>query len=234
MRRLIQPELLDALPPDDPAAIASRSDLRRLNFIMGHAGYLTRTLFRLLPASRPTSHPLRVVELGGGDGTLLLRLAQLWSLLGVRAEVTLVDREPVISRETRGGFDALRWPLECVAADVFAWLGSSRPRADLVLANLFLHHFEDRSLSELLRLASTMTNLFIACEPRRSTFALAAAHALPLIGCNAVTRHDAVVSVHAGFADRELSRLWPCAAEWQLKEQSVPPFSHGFSARRHV
>ena len=31
MKRIVQPELLDALPPDDPRAVRSRRDLRRVN-----------------------------------------------------------------------------------------------------------------------------------------------------------------------------------------------------------
>ena len=234
MRRHLQPELLDALPSEDPQAIASRADLRRLNFLMGHAGTLTRAFRGLHPADRPRSRPLRVIELGGGDGTLLLRLARRWSAFGVKAEATLIDRQPVVSGETRRGFADLHWSLNCVATDVFAWLKSPAPRADVLLANLFLHHFEDPQLITLLRLAAARTNLFVACEPRRSAFALTAAHSLALIGCNAVTRHDAVVSVRAGFAGQELSALWPVTTEWRLSEHSAGPFSHGFSAHRNV
>jgi hypothetical protein len=234
MRRRLQPELLDSLPPQDPQAIASRADLRRLNFLMGHAGYLMRAFFGLLPTNRLPSRPLRVIELGAGDGTLLLRLARRWSTLGVKAEVTLIDRQLVVSSETQQGFADLDWSLNCVASDVFSWLKSTSPKADVLLANLFLHHFEDESLTTLLRLAAARTNLFIACEPRRSAFALTAAHSLALIGCNAVTRHDAVVSVRAGFAGQELSALWPATTEWKLSEHFAGPFSHGFSARRNV
>jgi len=52
-----------------------------------------------------------------------------------------------------------------------------------------------------------------------------------LMGCNAVTRHDARVSVRAGFRDDELSRLWPSGG-WTLEERGAPPFSHLFVARR--
>ena len=52
-----------------------------------------------------------------------------------------------------------------------------------------------------------------------------------LIGCNDVTRHDAVVSVRAGFTNRELSALWT-ASGWKLEERAAPPFSHLFVARR--
>ena len=50
------------------------------------------------------------------------------------------------------------------------------------------------------------------------------------IGANDVKRHDAVVSVRAGFTGHELSALWQ--APWHLDERSAPPFSHVFVAQR--
>jgi hypothetical protein len=47
-----------------------------------------------------------------------------------------------------------------------------------------------------------------------------------------VTRHDAAISVRAGFRDRELSELWPDQAGWRLSEAPAPPFGHLFVARR--
>jgi len=76
---------------------------------------------------------------------------------------------------------------------------------DVVLANLFLHHFENEKLKGLCGLLANKTDLFVACETRRSRLSLTACHFLGLIGCNAITRHDAMVSVRAGFVEDELS-----------------------------
>ena len=234
MRRAVEPELLDDLPPADPRAVGSRGDLRRLNFIMGHEGILSRAFRRHRGATSFRSRPLRLIELGAGDGTLLLRLARRWTALGVTAEVTLLDRQNLVSPETRRAFTALDWSVESVATDVFAWLEQASPPADVMLANLFLHHFPDPSLAALLRLAAARTNLFLACEPRRSPLALTASRLLWLLGCNAVTRHDAVVSVRAGFAGHELFALWPANAGWETSEQPAGVFSHCFVAKRHA
>jgi hypothetical protein len=48
-----------------------------------------------------------------------------------------------------------------------------------------------------------------------------------------ITRHDAIVSVRAGFVGRELSALWPVDNQWQLSEQSAGWFSHCFIAKRN-
>jgi hypothetical protein len=234
MRRVVEPELLDDLPPADSEAIGSRTDLRRVNFLMGHAGILSRALLHHLDDKLILARPLRLVELGAGDGTLMLRLARRLKPLGVTAQVTLLDRQNLVSAETRHAFAALNWTVESVATDVFTWLEQSSPPVDVMLANLFLHHFQDQRLGTLLRLTAARTKLFIACEPRRSPLALTACRLLPLIGCNRVTRHDAAVSVRAGFAGHELTALWPAEKQWQLSEQPAGLFSHCFVAKRNA
>jgi len=229
-----EPELLDELPPNDPRAVASRADLRRLNIIMGHTGILSRAFQHQAEATAFRSRPLRLVELGAGDGTLLLRLARRSAAVGVIAEVTLLDRQNLVSAETRRAFAALNWSTESATTDAFAWLKQSASAIELMLANLFLHHFPDEILRALLRLVAARTNLFIACEPRRSPLALAASRCLRLIGCNGITQHDAVRSVRAGFLGRELSALWPADNQWQLSEHPAGLFSHCFIAKRHV
>ncbi len=124
------------------------------------------------------------------------------------------------------------WTGHAVQADVFDWLrDDAAPRYDAIVANLFLHHFEPRRLAVLLELAAARSRVFVACEPRRSGVAMLGSRLLGLAGCNDVTRHDAVVSVRAGFRDREISALWPLGG-WETEESPRGLFSHVFVARR--
>jgi len=228
MNRCIEPELLDELPANDPRAIRSRRDLRRVNSLMGNVGVIARGLLDTF-AERP---PRQLVDLGAGDGNLMLRLARRLSPVWPNLEITLVDRQDIVSVETRRELEALSWRVHSVAADVFDWLARTPDRAvDLVIANLFLHHFSNPDLSRLLQLVSGRTNCFAACEPRRYPAALRASRWLWLLGCNQVTRHDAVASVRAGFAGLELSALWPENGSWHLREEAVGLFSHRFVAQ---
>ena len=232
MRREVRPEFLDDLPPDDTQAIGSRKDLRRLNSIMRHANILSRASLRHLDSKPVRSRPLRMVELGSGDGTLLLQIARRLATAGMTGQVTLLDRQNLVSAETRRGFTALDWSVDIVTRDVFAWLNQSTEFADVMFANLFLHHFTDEQLKVLLQRAMARSNLFIACEPQRSPLALAATRLLGLIGCNHTTRHDAYISVRAGFVSQELSALWPADAHWKLAENPIGLFSHSFIAKQ--
>ena len=234
MRRIVEPEQLDTLPSCDARAVHARADLRRINGVMGHARILTNAFYQHLDFDTARRRSLRICELGAGDGTLLLKMARDWSALDVTAEAQIIDRHYLVEEETRHAFIALNWSLTPLAMEVQTWLRQPGKRVDVMFANLFLHHFPDVQLRELLSLAAGRTDLFIACEPRRSAFALATSHLLGLIGCNAVTRHDAVASVRAGFAGQELSALWPAAGAWQLSEDSAGLFSHCFIANRYA
>lgn len=227
MIRCVQPEWLDVLPSDAPSAIASRRDLNRLNGWMNHGPILYRALARHCP--QPPRH---MVELGAGDGTLLLRLARLWTTNDAQVTALLVDRQNIVSPKTRRAFKDLGWKVQVIEADAFEWLEQPGSVSNCLLANLFLHHFETEPLRRLLSLVATRTDLFAACEPRRSRPSLAASQMLGVIGCDRVTRHDAPISVRAGFAGDELSALWQAQGPWQLSERRAGLFSHCFVARR--
>jgi hypothetical protein len=150
----------------------------------------------------------RVADLGGGDGSLMGAVGRK---LERSLEVTIVDR--------------------IAGLEVFEFLAAPGKPLDAIVANLFLHHLADRDLRRLFALAAMRAPLFVACEPRRSRLALAASRLLGFIGCNDVTRHDAVISVRAGFSGGELSAAWPVRDGWTLTERLAPPFSHLFVAR---
>jgi methyltransferase family protein len=224
--RRVEPEWLDELPPQDARAIRSRRDLVRVNALMANGGIVVDELqARLRPGA------LRLAEVGCGDASFALQVVRR---LGRRAgAITLLDRASLDGRESRTAFHDAGWEASAVTADVFDWLEDpGTPRFDAIFANLFLHHFEPRPLARMLRLIAPRTQLFVACEPRRSRTALMGSRILGLVGCNDVTRHDAVVSVRAGFSASELSDLWADDAGWSLSERPRGLFSHCFVAER--
>lgn len=226
MNRVVTAEMLDNLPPADLRAVQSRRDLRRINFWMGNARRIRRSLLALFPREPPS----RVAEIGSGDGSMFLGLARAVHRAWPSVEVTLIDRQPAISPDVIAEFKALGWRPSVITADVFEAIESSSP-FDAISANLFLHHFQKNDLIRLLRQIAQKTKNFAACEPRRSKLGLLGQRLLWLIGCNEVTRNDAAISVRAGFRGAEISSLWP-AEGWTLREESAPPFSHLFIARK--
>ena len=227
MNRLVQSELLDTLPPDNPDAMRSRRDLCRINAWMRHHSLMSAALQTHWNGPAPG----RLIELGAGDGNFLLRVAQRAAFRRPNLNVTLLDLRNIVRPQTIAAFQALGWRAEAVAADVFDWSRTAGP-VEVAVANLFLHHFENHQLAGLLGAIAGRARLFIALEPRRAAWPLFGSRCLWVIGCNRVTRHDAAISVRAGFNGSELSRLWPATDGWQLIERSAGAFSHLFIAKK--
>ena len=261
--RIVGTEILDGLAADDPAARRSRRDLKRVHRAMGTRSIIRRAL-RDTPASNPGKRPLRVLELGAGDGSLMLGVARELAPTWPRVELTLLDRQALVSLEIIESYARLGWTVVEHVVDALEWAvdttdsfprgnelnavgqnqrwtdttdtfprGNELARWDLIVTNLFLHHFEGSQLAILLNSITARSNGFFACEPRRTWLSLAGSHLAVLIGAGAVTREDAVLSVHAGFRDKELTGLWPADPdEWRVHEYSAGLFSHCFHAER--
>ena len=232
MQRVLEPETLDHLAPDDPVAQRSRRDLRRVNAFMGARRILARAMARAVADDR--TRPLRILELGCGDGRLMLEVAAHRGDRWPDARLDLLDRQPLVDDATLAAYAAAGWQARTLVADVIDWAeNDAGARWDLIVANLFLHHFDGASLRRLLAACARRADALAACEPRRSRFALAASHLIFFLGANAVTRHDGVLSVRAGFIDHELGAAWPGeAAAWQLDEYDDGLFTHCLVATR--
>lgn len=239
MPRMVAVEVLDTLAADDPAALRSRRDLQRVHRLMRTRAIL-RQAFQLSVSSHPGRAPLSILELGAGDGSLMLSVARDLAPTWPPVELTLLDRQDLVDHETIRRYAELGWSVVPDIVDVLDWAAemtaemSDKPaRWDLIVANLFLHHFEGEQLAALLAAITRRSDGFIACEPRRDWFALAGSHLAGAVGAGAVTREDAVLSVHAGFREKEITALWPASGgEWRVQEYSAGPFSHCFRAER--
>jgi hypothetical protein len=232
--RRLAPEALDHLAAEDPAARHARRDLQRVHRVLGTRSILARG-WQALVSTRRSNAPIRVLELGAGDGTLLLGVAATLVPAWPQVQLTLLDRQGIVSAATLDAYRALGWTATALVADVTAWAAeaTTSPRWDLVSTCMFLHHFEGAQLHVLMDAIATRAECFLACEPHRGWLALAGSHCIGALGANAVTRQDAVLSLHAGFRAQELTARWPGAAgAWRCREHGAGLFSHCFSAQR--
>ncbi len=229
MLRAIEPELLDQLPAGDSRAIRHRRDLKVINAVILQSGIMANALTERWTHNTPRT----LLDLGSGDGTFMLSVARRLAGRWPNVTVTLLDQRNIVSNETRDAFAALNWKAQPIAADVFDYLHTpEKSSIDIITANLFLHHFEGKPLSDLLAGVARLSQVFVACEPRRTKFALRSSRLLWLIGCGKMAVHDAVVSVRAGFKGNDLSELWPEKNSWEFHEFAARLFTHCFAARR--
>jgi hypothetical protein len=228
--RCVLPEVLDGLEADDPRGRRSRRDLQRVHAAMRSVSILLRAVAML----RLATPPRRILELGAGDGTLLLRFARAQRPQWLDVDLTLLDRLDLVSEGTREAYRELGWRPKVERVDALEWAAEPHDQHyDLCFANLFLHHFDAAPLGTLLRSVAASTDALVACEPRRSALARLGSRLVVMLGANDVTREDAVKSVAAGFAGRELSAAWtPADGSWIVAEFPALPFTHCFTAVR--
>jgi hypothetical protein len=201
MQRLLQPEILDSLPADHPAALHNRRDLRLINQIAGNHRWLSRNLSAQLRAGETA------LELGAGTGELGLRLRQA----GVPAD----------------GLDLWPRPTEWPASR--AWHVADLRKFDgfhayaAIFGNLIFHQFSAEDLAAVGAQFRTNVRLILACEPARRRFSQWLYRAAgPLLGANYVSLHDAHVSIAAGFRHDELARaLGLDRRDWEIRHRTT-------------
>ena len=227
--RIVKAELLDEMDPGDPQAQRSRRDLRRIHSFMRTPAILRAAITRL----GFSSPPRRILELGAGDGTLLLRVARAFSHRWPAVELTLLDRQDLLRTETRKAYHTLGWHVVVATTDVLDWAQApDLTHYDLCVTTLFLHHFREQELRVILAAVAARSEAFVACEPRRDAWGWVGSRMVGAIGGNRITRSDAVTSVAAGFAGNELGVAWPDSPDgWDLRESRAFPITHCFSAR---
>ena len=191
-------------------------------------------LRRAVSGLRLAAPPRRILELGAGDGSLLLRLARTLEPRWIGVEVTLLDRHDLVTEATRRAYRELDWIVTVIGTDALVWAGEPvAEHYDLCITTLFLHHFDSVRLSALLSATATRTDAFVCGEPRRDFLGRVASACVGIIGANRITREDAVTSVAAGFRGQELSAHWARAAgDWSVSEFRALPFMHCFTAVR--
>jgi SAM-dependent methyltransferase len=187
--RVLKPELLDTLPPEE--ARDSLADLVRVNkYWGGHS-----TLRKLVDDAIPLGEPFTLLDVGAASGDMGRRLRE-WR---PQAQVTSLDY-------IESHLAACAGPR--VAGDAFAL--PFAPRSfDYVFCSLFLHHFTDEQVVELLA-------AFGRVARKRVLIIDLWRHPVPyyfisrtrwLFGWHPVTVYDGAISVEAAFRPRELAEL---------------------------
>ena len=198
MKRHLTPELLDSLPPDDPAARRARRDLRIFNAVLGSARWLRHTL---PPRVRPGA---RVLEIGAGTGELGASLTRAGLV------VDGLDRAP----------RPAAWPAHARWHQDDALAFEEWGDYEVVVGNLIFHHFDGDALRMLGGRIAAHARLIVACElTRRRIFQRLFAALCVLVRANTVSRHDGRVSIEAGFRGDELPvmlGLDPAVWRWQV------------------
>jgi len=214
MIRTLQPELLDGLAPGHPDAQHSRRDLRIINQIVGSHRWIRQSLPSLLRDGDVA------LELGAGTG----ELGRLLASNGLASDgLDLWPRPP-------------DWPTarQWHVADLRSFTGFAA--YPVVIGNLIFHQFSDTELHALGEILRQNARVIVACEPARRRLSQALLRTFgPLFGANYVTRHDAHVSIAAGFRNSELAGLLGLTTDaWKFSCTTTALGSYRMVAQRHA
>jgi SAM-dependent methyltransferase len=188
-KRQIQPELLDHAPLAE--ARSNLADIVRLNRHFGGHGVLRNMLAQAVNST----HAFTLLDVGAASGDT----AQLISRLYPAASVTSLDLNAV---------NLTGAPHPKLIADAFQL--PFRPASfDYVFCSLFLHHFVDAQVTDLLagfyRLARRA--LLVSDLERHVLSYLFFPATKPFFGWQPITMHDGMISVRAGFRADEFRQL---------------------------
>lgn len=211
MRRIVTPELMD-----DPGV--SRADLARslayIRAVNRRLGGVGAMLDRLRAWSRewPRGRTITLLDVATGSADLPLAAARWARAHGHNLRITAIDLHPITLELAREHLDAARRPGEPAPTDTIALRLADARRLvddhppgsfDYVHAGLFLHHLPEIEVLTVLRIMDRLARAGVVWNDLvRSRIALGAVHAIT-IGMPRIVKHDARVSVRAGFTRRE-------------------------------
>ena len=200
-QRAIAEELMDVddLDPETSAAVVG--DLATVNVVTMAArstlGFLARVL------ARHQGGPLRVLDVGFGDGDMLRRIARWAARRGHGVELVGVDLNPRSELAARAHTPpgmAIRW----ITGDYADLAGEPW---DVVISSLVAHHMTHGQLVEFVRFMEAHARAgWLVNDLHRHRFAHAGFPLLAMLfGWHPIVRHDGTLSIARSYRPAE----WP-------------------------
>ena len=198
---------------DDPDA--SREDLavalrylRMINARLGGTKAALRQFQRWATAWPRDGAPVRILDIGAGSADIPLAIARWARAAEHRVRITAVDLHPVtcdLAREylrEHGGEAA--GDIEIVHGDALRLTDMFESGSfDYVHAGLFLHHLQEIEVMTVLRIMDRLASRGLIWNDLVRVRFPRTMLAPFLIGASAIVKHDAIVSVQAGFTKAE-------------------------------
>lgn len=223
MRRVPSQELLDDDLGTPEEIQQSFDDLWRINRWLGGVSGCLHLLD--LYFSRCGPGHARILDVGAGDSRLAAHLQIELARRNRRVDFLALDRR--LSHLQNGNGNSSN--LLRVVADITA-LPFAEGSVDVVICNLFLHHFsEDKAVELLQRLAGVAAHAVLVNDLER--------HVLPYFfiqvawpfARSRLTRHDGAASVRQAYTKSELARLACRAGYNSFEVVRLPAFRLGLA-----
>ena len=195
LKRSYDPEIMDDFSIQDERVDSALEELRLVNTFLGGRSATQKGL-RLIRDELGPHHPMSVLDVGTGGADVFDDSAR-------PLDITVLDRNPRVCRYlSRSG----RYSVICGDA---LHLSFRERSFDVVHASLFLHHFREEEIRQMLSSCLRISRRgIIINDLRRSVFAYAGIKVLTaLFSKSDMVKHDGPLSVRRGFSRNELQAL---------------------------
>jgi len=197
-----QTELLDVRQPVNRELETSLASLRVLNKYFGSYSLVRHFLRRWLETGRS----YRLLDLATGFGDIPRMIVNWARKHGVSVSIDAVDLQPAtleIARRASAGYPEIRF----IRADARTYCDAMT--YDVVCCSLALHHFSEMDAMKVLRRACESSHdKVLVADLERTWFTWACVQAVTTVAArDAMTRHDAKLSVRRAFSYQELGDL---------------------------
>lgn len=223
MRRVPSQEWLDDDIGSPEEIRQSFEDLWRINRWLGGVSGCLHLLDRYF--ARRGSRRARVLDIGSGDARLAAHLQSEMVRRNRRVEFVALDRR--LSHLRNGNRSAGKLPR--VAADIFN-CPFAENSFDVVMCNLFLHHFSGNEAVKLLqRFAGMASEAVLINDLERHPLPFAFIHVPWPFARSRITRHDGAASVRQAYTKNELAALALRAGFTLFEVERLPAFRLGLT-----
>lgn len=227
MRRIPSAELLDEDRGDPRDLEASFDDLWRMNRWLGGVSGSLRLLHRFF--ERTGFQTARIIDVGAGDGRMAGHLARKLRRRSPRTRIMALDRRLSHLQNSRRPLGEVAR----VVADAKT-LPFGPESFDVVICNLFLHHFSGAAAVELLRaLLELASEAVLVNDLERNWIPYATVGYLPFIVRSPITRSDGRASVRQAYTRKELQELAAASGAAHFEVMKLPFFRLGLMLWKH-
>lgn len=222
--RSLSPEKMDDLHVDEGELRKNLDELEIVNRLLG--GY--RVVFNALEQLHLPDESFTILDLGSGGGDTLRAIAKWADKKNRRVQLTGVDWNPVMTKyaeEKSMGFLNIHFKTMNVFSDELL-----AENADIVMNNLFCHHFRDEQLVKLIQRMNQMaSHAVIINDLHRHWFAYYSIKVITAIFSKTyLVKYDAPLSVERALTRSEWKKIlsdagiknyslrWMWAWRWQI------------------
>lgn len=163
-KRSERKEIMDDLKMQGDELEKTLLDLDKVNKWLGGNKITLEGVEKLLKSCCYT-RPVKIIDVGCGNGTILQEVAEWGRKRGERLELLGIDANKnamEIARKNLSGFPEVTFKDMDVFSDEF-----KAQEADIILCTLTLHHFNDEQIKELMSTFTSMAKLGVVINDLR-------------------------------------------------------------------